>query len=57
MLMDVTREIARKLQRQSQYNLKAFGMSAAVLYRIDQGRNMHRLYRIDVQSDLCTQGL
>ena len=27
-------------------------MNAVTLYRIDQARNMHRFYRLDVQPDL-----
>jgi predicted DNA-binding WGR domain protein len=27
-------------------------MSAVILHRIDQARNMHRFYRLDVQPDL-----
>ncbi|MGA2903182.1 MAG: WGR domain-containing protein [Candidatus Korobacteraceae bacterium] len=27
-------------------------MNAVILYRIDHARNMHRFYRLDVQSDL-----
>jgi predicted DNA-binding WGR domain protein len=30
-------------------------MNAVILYRIDQAKNMHRFYRLDVQPDLFGQ--
>ena len=27
-------------------------MNAVILYRIDQAKNMHRFYRLDIQQDL-----